>query len=129
MIASGSGPTMTLKYLLLIVAAAALTLVPVAFGFTRGRTATLMRRSNLVMKSGNSLTTTNVQLTNCEVTLRGLSMTDALQSKLESKIVDGVVSKLGENLVTSTHITMSIDPKAQSCDVRCNMKGGAVVEA
>lgn len=120
---------MTLKYLLLIVAAAALTLVPVAFGFTRGRTATLMRRSNLVMKSGNSLTTTNVQLTNCEVTLRGLSMTDALQSKLESKIVDGVVSKLGENLVTSTHITMSIDPKAQSCDVRCNMKGGAVVEA
>ena len=42
-----------------------------------------MRRSNLVMKSGNSLTTTNVQLTNCEVTLRGLSMTDALQSKLK----------------------------------------------
>ena len=39
------------------------------------------------------------------------------------------MSKLGENLVTSTHITMSIDPKAQSCDVRCNMKGGAVVEA
>jgi putative sigma-54 modulation protein len=80
------------------------------------------------MKSGNSLTTTNVQLSNCEVTLRGLVMTDALQSKIEGKII-GVVSKLGENMVTSTHITMSIDPRSQSCDVRCNMKGGALVEA
>ena len=88
-----------------------------------------VRRGSFAMKSGNSLTTTNVQLSNCAVTLRGLVMTDAIHTKLEDKIVDGVVSKLGDNIVTNTHITMSIDPKGQTCNVRCNMKGGAVVEA
>ena len=145
-----------MNYYLLFVTVLALALVPIVYGFAHGggpstflstrhssltsagslkcahrggpSTSHSIRRRSLAMKSGNSLTTTNVQLSNCEVTLRGLVMTDALQSKIEGKII-GVVSKLGENMVTSTHITMSIDPRTQSCDVRCNMKGGALVEA
>jgi ribosomal subunit interface protein len=81
----------------------------------------------LKMASG-SIQTSVVQLANIEVTCKGLPMTDAIQEKIEKKI-DAQVKKLGENQVMSTHITLSLEPRSQIVDVRCNMKGGAVVEA
>ena len=84
----------------------------------------------LEMKSGKAgLTTTVVQLSGTEVTLRGMAMTDALQDKIVKKVIDGTVNKLGESQVVSTHITLSLEPREQIADVRCNMKGGAIVEA
>ena len=80
------------------------------------------------LKLRASMQTSVVQLPNIEVTCKGLSMTDAIQEKIEKKI-DAQVKKLGENQVVSTHITLSLEPRSQIVDVRCNMKGGAVVEA
>jgi ribosomal subunit interface protein len=82
----------------------------------------------LGLKLRASMQTSVVQLPNIEVTCKGLSMTDAIQEKIEKKI-DAQVKKLGENQVVSTHITLSLEPRSQIVDVRCNMKGGAVVEA
>jgi len=115
---------------LILVAVLCVTYISESWAFRPGGFKQQTKLS-LCMKSGKSgsITSTNVQLSNCEVTLRGLVMTDGLQEKLEKKVMDGVVLKLGENMVMSTHITMSIDPKAQSVDIRCNMKGGATIEA
>ena len=110
--------------LFLIVCAIAVAFRPLGRNFKTG--------SSLSMKSAGSsgsLQTTVVQLSNAEVTLRGMAMTDALQAKIENKIIDSTVAKLGDQQVTSTHITLSLEPHKQVCDVRCAMKGGAIVEA
>lgn len=105
-------------------------LVSVAFAFRpMGQSFNFQALQMKSAGSSGSIQTTVVQLTAAEVTLRGMAMTDALQEKIEKKIMDGTVAKLGENQVMSTHITLSLEPREQIVDVRCVMKGGATVEA